>query len=361
MSSHKYRKEKDCLNCGHEVEEHFCPHCGQENIELKEDALHMISHAIADYFHFESKFFGTLIPLLFKPGILTKQYVAGKRASFIHPIRLYIFISIVFFIVTLSPSHEPQVAVQATTGSKTEAKNATVKGSLNSEETQKLKKTLKLLPIPESEKESLINEIVADTAAQKELKNTTKQNSLSSKSSWFNANDATIADYEKRQLSLPKGERDNLVQNYLNKKSIKMKSYPDADERIEKQILQNVPKLMFLLLPLFALILKLVYWRKKKFYYEHLIYSFHIHSALFLSVLITIFLQWLFGFFYEVSTILTLLCLIYITWYVYRSLRTFYGSTRWVTVIKLWFLFIAYSIVFTLSALLVIIVSALMI
>mgnify|MGYP003399213277 FL=1 len=95
MSSVKLRKEKDCLNCGHIVEEKFCPKCGQENIVVKEDAMHMVAHAIADYFHFEHKFFGTLRPLLFKPGQLTKEYVAGKRVSFIHPIRLYIFVSIV--------------------------------------------------------------------------------------------------------------------------------------------------------------------------------------------------------------------------------------------------------------------------
>jgi len=62
----------------------------------------MMVHAVADYFHFEHKFFGTIKPLVFKPGKLTVEYVAGKRASFLHPIKLYIFISIVFFIVIFS-------------------------------------------------------------------------------------------------------------------------------------------------------------------------------------------------------------------------------------------------------------------
>lgn len=79
--SGKYRKEKDCLNCGHQVEAHFCSYCGQENIVVKEDALHMVVHAVSDYFHFESKFFGTIKPLLLQPGLLTQKYVEGKRAS----------------------------------------------------------------------------------------------------------------------------------------------------------------------------------------------------------------------------------------------------------------------------------------
>ena len=77
MSSFKLRKEKDCLNCGSVVEKQFCPVCGQENIQVKEDALHMVAHAVADYFHFEHKFFGTIKPLLLQPGKLTAAYVTG--------------------------------------------------------------------------------------------------------------------------------------------------------------------------------------------------------------------------------------------------------------------------------------------
>jgi hypothetical protein len=358
MSAGKYRKEKNCLNCGHFVDEHFCTHCGQENVELKEDALHMITHAVADYFHFESKFFGTMKPLLFKPGLLTKQYVEGKRVSFIHPIRLYIFISIVFFLVILSSSDKSNVDVQNNNTSVSEAL-APLKDSLSTAEKQELRKNLKSIPIPSRQRDSLIK-ILADSDS-KASKDTTIGNPFSSKSGWFTAQDATVADYEKRQLSLPKEKRDNLIQNYLNKKSIRMKSFPDAEERIEREILHNVPKLMFILLPVFALILKLVYWKKKKFYYEHLIYSFHVQSALFLSVLLTIFLQWLSGFLVDISSTLTVLCMIYMLWYYYRSLRTFYGSRRWVTIVKMCFLFITYTIVFALSAILLVVFSALMV
>jgi len=359
MSSGKYRKEKNCLNCGHQVEEHFCTHCGQENLELKEDALHMITHAVADYFHFESKFFGTMGPLLFKPGFLSQQFVAGKRVTFIHPIRLYIFISIVFFLVILSSSHQPEIEIKSGAATGTTAAHA--EDSLTTAKKKEIRKSLKSLPMSERAKDSLVNEIMRDTTLAKELTDSTANGTFYTKSDWLNAKDSTIAAYEKRQLSLPKAERDNFIQNYLNKKSIRMKNFPDAEERIQKQILSNVPKLMFVLLPLFALILKLVYWKTKKFYYEHLIYSFHVHSALFLSVLLTILLQWLSGFFFDISTFLTWLCIIYMLWYIYRSLRTFYGSKRWVTMTKMSFLFISYTIVFSFSAMLLIVLSALMV
>ncbi len=146
MSSLKLRKEKNCLNCGHTVEESYCTHCGQENIELKENAWHMIVHAVADYFHFEHKFFGTLKPLLFKPGKLTAEYVAGKRASFLHPIKLYIFISIVFFIVVFS----------GTTVNVGDNKVYNTSSINDSTELVDMTNMLKYIPTPQSQKDSLL-------------------------------------------------------------------------------------------------------------------------------------------------------------------------------------------------------------
>jgi len=77
----------------------YCTQCGQPNLELKEPFRGFISHSIGHYFHFDSKFFHTLIPLLTKPGQLTLDYLAGKRARYIHPFSLYIFVSIVYFLI----------------------------------------------------------------------------------------------------------------------------------------------------------------------------------------------------------------------------------------------------------------------
>jgi hypothetical protein len=352
MSTGKYRKESDCLNCGHHVEEHFCTHCGQENIEIKEDALHMITHAIADYFHFESKFFGTIKPLLVQPGCLSKLYVAGKRVSFIHPIRLYIFISIVFFLVILSSDksagdHEAEPA-------KKEAKSDD-KSAASVLKIESLEKELKNPSLTEKEKDSLIKVAVS------ELKNQ-KSNSFdfNLNSKWLNKSDSTLAAYEQRQKTLPAKQRDNFVKHYVLRKTFDIRKYPDPKEKIKEEIMHNIPKMMFILLPLFALILKLVYLKCKKYYYEHLIYSFHVHAAVFLSFLILNLLQWFFHLFYDISNLLSFVWSIYIIWYIYRSLRTFYGSKRWVAVAKILFLMFCYLLVFSLSTLIVIAGSMIM-
>jgi len=100
MSHKKYRAESDCLNCGAEVIDKFCHRCGQENVDTRENFFHLVGHFISDYLHFDSKFFRSLIPLFSKPGFLTRQYWEGKRVRYIHPLRLFFFVTIIFMIST---------------------------------------------------------------------------------------------------------------------------------------------------------------------------------------------------------------------------------------------------------------------
>jgi hypothetical protein len=104
MKKH-YRKENDCLNCGAMLTGKYCPNCGQENLEIHESFGHMMNHAISDYFHFDHQFFHTLRPLFLKPGYLTNQYMSGKRAQYLHPVKMYIFISIVYFLLLFQSGH----------------------------------------------------------------------------------------------------------------------------------------------------------------------------------------------------------------------------------------------------------------
>jgi hypothetical protein len=351
--SGRYRKEKNCLNCGHTVEDHFCSHCGQENIIVEEDALHMIVHATADYFHFESKFFGTIKPLLVKPGWLTQQYVDGKRVKFIHPIRLYIFVSIVFFLVILSGGHKVKKHEKVAPETKEETLK---KDSLQKDGLTRLKEGLSTVPVPGALKDSIISDINKNAKARK--KDQESEPVYFKLDSVLRGKFETVEDYDKHQKSLPKSEQDNFIENYIAKKNIELKDYPgDIGKKVLEDFLHNLPKMMFLLLPLFALLLKLIYIRKKKYYYEHLIFSFHLHSALFLSILITIFLSWLSGFVYNATGFMRGACFFYIVWYIYRSLRTFYNSSRWITVFKIFFLLFGYTILVSITFLIGILIS----
>lgn len=93
-------EQKNCLNCEELCSEavKFCPNCGQEFIKT-ETVVGFLQHFMSDYFTFDSKIIRSYGPLMFKPGFLTIEYLQGKRTKYIPPLRMYIFISILFFIV----------------------------------------------------------------------------------------------------------------------------------------------------------------------------------------------------------------------------------------------------------------------
>ncbi|MBC7411543.1 MAG: DUF3667 domain-containing protein, partial [Bacteroidia bacterium] len=95
----KEREKKDCLNCGQQLSGRYCHACGQENIEHHDTFWHLVSHFFNDITHFDSKFFGTIIPLLFKPGFLTKEFLGGRRQRYLEPIRMYVFLSFLCFFI----------------------------------------------------------------------------------------------------------------------------------------------------------------------------------------------------------------------------------------------------------------------
>lgn len=90
-----------CPNCqATMLEEHrFCSRCGQERIRESESMSGVLGHFLGDYFTFDSKIWNSIKPLLFKPGALTAEYEAGRRVRYISPLRLYIFVSILFFLL----------------------------------------------------------------------------------------------------------------------------------------------------------------------------------------------------------------------------------------------------------------------
>lgn len=80
----------------------YCHNCGQENIVPKQSFWGLAKHFVYDIFHFDGKFFETLRLLFFRPGSISREYVEGKRMRYLDPIRMYLFTSAVFFLVFFS-------------------------------------------------------------------------------------------------------------------------------------------------------------------------------------------------------------------------------------------------------------------
>ena len=90
-----------CKNCGTTLQEEFkfCPNCGQEHKERVVHFKQFILDFLGDYFTFDSLIIRSVRPLIFKPGFLTNEFIEGRRVRYIPPLRLFIYNSIIFFLI----------------------------------------------------------------------------------------------------------------------------------------------------------------------------------------------------------------------------------------------------------------------
>lgn len=363
MSAGKYRKEHDCLNCGSHVESHYCSSCGQPNLELKESFWAFISHSIAHYFHFDNKFFQTLAPLLTKPGKVTLDYLAGKRARYINPVSMYIFVSIVYFLVVYSPKH---VAKE-----NHDDDGITVEKKKNQNVTDSVSKALKLAGMPENnaiikktvksldnaikikefkklgfkDQENELNRIKAENV-------TLKSDSLEDIIDNYNdihieRNDSTYAAYLVRQQKLPAADQDSWYEKLIKKRAI---SLGEKSEVINETLEHNRPKQYFLLMPLLALFIMWNFRKNHIYYLNHLIFTIHGMTAYFIVQIFTApVIKHVFGGSGVFTKIIELAVLVWICWYMFNALKVFYQRKSGSTIVKMFWIFILFWIAFKVS------------
>jgi Protein of unknown function (DUF3667) len=95
---HGIRSSMNCRNCGSPAPGKFCTQCGQDTAPHPPSAGEFIHEFIGHYIAFEGKLWKTLALLFFKPGQLTKEYLAGRKLRYVLPLRLYLTISLIFFV-----------------------------------------------------------------------------------------------------------------------------------------------------------------------------------------------------------------------------------------------------------------------
>jgi len=359
MSAGKYRKEHNCLNCGAHVEKHYCSDCGQPNLELKESFWAFISHSIAHYFHFDNKFFQTLSPLLTKPGQVTLDYLAGKRARYINPVSMYIFVSIIYFLVVYSPKHVKKDTHESTKIEKRSDESVT--DSVN--------KALKLSGIPKNianKATTSINKAIKKkefiklgfAEQEKELNRLRTENtklasdSIADMIEDFNdihieRNDSTYAAYLGRQKKLPAIEQDNWYERMIKKRAINI---GEKSEVIQETLEHNRPKQYFLLMPLLALFIMWNFRKNHIYYLNHLIFAIHGMTAYFIVQIFTDpIIKHVFDKKGIITTVIELGVIVWICWYMYSALKVFYQRKPWSIVFKMFWIFVMYWIAFSVS------------
>ncbi|MFI5158597.1 MAG: DUF3667 domain-containing protein [Sphingobacteriales bacterium] len=352
MKKH-YRKENDCLNCGTILEGKYCHNCGQENLQMKESFGHMMNHAISDYFHFDDQFFHTIKPLFFKPGFLSLEYLGGRRARYLHPVKMYIFISLVYFVLLFQPGFHP------TDPHNTDGKKDAKKSILTTN--KQLDSVIKDQKVPVYVKNAMINSKKLHTTKADTIHDDSNK-PVYKKYRWLNATttDTSYAQYSTSQQKMAANKRDGLLLNYYNRKVFEYneKYGSMAKEIFFDEFKHNIPKMMFLMLPLCALIFQIAFWSNKKYYVENLIYTFHLHCFLFLFLIIVMLLQRAIPTSWNLNFWLLFVATSCIIWYLYRSLRVFYHRSRFRTITKLMGATFMYFFVFTFCFLIVFLITA---
>ncbi len=316
MSHLPQRKEKNCLNCDTTVVGKFCHNCGQENIEPKETVWHLISHFLEDITHFDGKFFTSLKDLILKPGFLSKQYIIGRRASYLNPIRMYLFTSAIFFLIffSLVKIDEKRLDTHINYSGKSYQEISQMDSAKLSEFTRKLNNGN---PLSRAEVLSRM-----DTGFQM------APGHYSSRREYDSLLKAGV-------------KKHNWIERQLTYKNLDLKEKYGSNRKailsaVINRFLHSLPQMLFVLLPLFALILKLMYVRRKQFYYvDHVIFSIHFYIFTFLVMLISLglgkikdLLHW------EWLAYLQGILFISILYYFYKALRNFYKQSRAKTILK---------------------------
>ncbi|HJV01659.1 MAG TPA: DUF3667 domain-containing protein [Burkholderiaceae bacterium] len=97
--AHAHAAPSHCANCQAATSGNYCHQCGQETVLHPPSAREFLHEFIGHYVALEGKLWGTLGRLLFRPGALTNEYVRGRRVRFVQPLRLYLTLSVLFFAV----------------------------------------------------------------------------------------------------------------------------------------------------------------------------------------------------------------------------------------------------------------------
>ncbi len=333
----------------------YCSICGQENTEPKETFWHLVTHFVYDITHFDGKFFSTVKYLLLKPGFLSRQYMMGRRNSYLNPIKMYVFTSAFFFIFFFSFINTKNLLDKGS-----EASTAADIRQVLLNQQQRLQKQLKdsstrlsASGIIKQQQLQKINEdleqLQRDTTALHLLNYyRDRELLLSSKKKQFTSEAA----YDSIQQTLPKEKRDNWVKRKFELKQLEVqqKYGANADGYLSvalDKFMHYFPQIMFVSLPIFALILQLLYFRRKQYYYaDHGIFTVHLYCAMYIFIFIQLLLEKLDGvaYFGWVDYLATFF-VFYMLWYIYRSMKVFYMQSTKKTFLKYLLLWIICSVV----------------
>jgi hypothetical protein len=358
-----------CLNCGDPTPGEYCPSCGQRKTVVQISIRAMAAEALEDELTVDHRLPRTLHALFLRPGQLTVDYVNGRIVRYIRPFRLYLVSSVIFFLLLSftslrfvreapigprDPAAEPVPADTVDPGGQDPGaaadpplrSPAAVDSALAD-----VRAALQQRGLPAAAQDSLRavrNQLIREQARWRalEARGAGPGTGTEPGPPEIREADAHVTD------TVPTAAEPGDPMAFLDNVNLRL-GHPRLDaaaaakvrelrrmeprqaaERLLSDFIGYIPTVMFLLLPLFAGILKLLYIRRRRFYAEHFIFLLHTHAfiyLLFTVLLLAVVLGWARGW-------LVLAIAGWILVYTYLGMRRVYGQGRLKTFAKLWIL-----------------------
>jgi len=305
-----------CANCDAPLTGPYCAQCGQhahESARSLSVVLHDGWHLMT---HIDGRFWSTIRTLLWKPGQLTVDYLADRRARYVSPLRLYFVLSIAFFALAAANSNLLSKSAPPSPAQLAPADVAELQHELQQDTPS-------------------IAEHVTPTATGMDV-------------------NLEATDCSKIDLHWP------WLQARL--RSACQREIADNGQSAARAFGSYVPKMMFIFLPLMALIMVPLYRSPRHYYVEHLVFFLHAHAALFLVMIgdmaLGMVARWL-PYLSAVATVGDVAAACYAVWYVYRAMRRYYADRRALTLAKLAVVGIAYQVCLAIMVAATLLLSAL--
>ena len=314
-----------CLNCGSSLRGQYCGSCGQRARNRLISLWELVSDAFGDLLEIDSRLWRTLIPLLRHPGLLTSDYLQGRRARYMPPFRMYLVLSLLFFVVAFFDPHEklgllfeqPPEATAAELAKKQEVLDELIEeGVISSGE-------------------------LAGTAGPDQgglhLNFGEDGGEVTSDCDVAESDLEDLPDWLARRLTVERLQR------------ICERAQIDDGQALLDKLLDNVPAALIVLLPLMAFVLKALYPLSKRYYVEHLLFFVHFHAFFFLILTLQVLFMRLATLLHvpEPVNVLTIVAAsIYIPVYLFVAMRRVYSQGRFITSLKYIVLIVAYILGF---------------
>ena len=324
-----------CLNCHTRLRGQYCGHCGQRSRNRLISIWQLLQEAFGDLLELDSRLWRTLVPLLIRPGQLTKDYLEGRRARYMPPFRTYLVLSVIFFVVAffdpqkdLSLFFEP--APEPTAEEIAQAEVAKTAAAEQIEEhRQAAVEALQGLEAESKISDEIIAEIIDDD-------DEININFGGDNTGVFgNCENASISDEEDLPEWITKRFPDDRVKKICERNKAR------GNENLADAMLDNIPVALIVLLPLMALVLKVLYPMSRRYFVEHLLFFVHFHAFFFLMLILQILFARFAGLLGpeggavdSISTLILVIASLYIPVYLYKAMRRVYGQGHFVTQLK---------------------------